>query len=69
MAEQQPDPEIDAIVARINAVHGRHILTDAEERIRAGVTGLREAAAALYAVPLTNADEPGTLFRVYRGEE
>ncbi len=70
MAEQRPDDSrVETLTAAVLAVHGEHIPAARQERLRASVHRLRAAAAALATVPLTNADEPDPIFRVYRGEQ
>ena len=51
---------LELIVAR----YGRTFSEDELERLREDVTATLERAAALRAVPLTNADEPAPLFGV-----
>lgn len=69
MAEEMRDAHLEALVASITAAYGGRISQEQMQRVRDGVQGLREAAAALYAYPLTNADEPDPIFAAYRGEE
>lgn len=68
MAEETQDPKLEALVAAVQAVYGGRISEEQMARVRDGVKGLREAAAALYAYPLTNADEPDPIFAAYREE-
>jgi hypothetical protein len=68
-AEQQNDQGLEAWLALVIARYGDRIPAVERERVRESVRGLRAAADALAAFPLTNADEPDVLFRVYRGED
>lgn len=68
-AEQQNDQGLEAWLALVTARYGERIPAAERERMRESVRGLRAAADALAAFPLTNADEPDVLFRVYRGED
>jgi hypothetical protein len=67
--EQQNDQGLEAWLALVIARYGDRIPAVERERVRESVRGLRAAADALAAFPLTNADEPDVLFRVYRGED
>lgn len=68
MPEQPEDVQIEALIAAVRAAHADRIPPGAEQRLHDSVSGLRVAVAALDAYPLTNADEPGTLFAAYRRE-
>ena len=69
MQDDQPeDPRIDTLVAAVTAAHAAHIPAEETARLRASVISLRAAVTALDAYPLTNADEPDTLFAAYRRE-
>ncbi len=68
MAEETQDARVEALIAVVRAVYGERISEEQMERVRDGVKGLRDVAAALYAYPLTNADEPDPIFAAYRGE-
>jgi hypothetical protein len=60
---------LEAMIGLVTARYGDRIPTEQMERIRESVTGLRDAMAALYAHPLTNADEPDTTFFAMPGED
>ena len=62
------EPLVDALLGVVIARYGGRIGPEQIGRLRESVRGLREAAAALYAYPLTNADEPDQVFAAYRGE-
>jgi hypothetical protein len=66
--ERQDEPQLEAVMALLRQRYGGHIPDDQLDRLREGVRGLREAAAALYAHPLTNVDEPDPTYAAYREE-
>jgi hypothetical protein len=68
-AERQDEQQLEVWLALVTARYGDRIPVAELERVRESVRGLRAAAAALAAFPLTNADEPDVLFRAYRGED
>jgi len=59
-----PRGEVEVVLELIAARYGRTFSEDELGRLREDVTGMLERAAALRAVPLTNADEPAPLFGV-----
>ncbi len=70
MTSERPDDRwLEAWLALVTARYGDRIPAAELERVRESVRGLRAAADVLAAFPLTNADEPDVLFRVYRGED
>ena len=68
---QQPAPDdmaarvIEALRAQALGALDYTLDEEGDAAVRKGVTRLHGAAAALRAVPLTNADEPGFIFRPY----
>jgi hypothetical protein len=68
-AAEPRDDHLEALVAFVLARHGERIPAEQRERLRESVRGLREAAAALDAHPLTNADEPDAIFGAVQGED
>ncbi len=68
-SERQNDQRLEAWLTLVTARYGDRIPAAEHERVRESVRGLRAAADALAAFPLTNADEPDVLFRAYRGED
>ena len=67
-----PEPDarlLEALLASVAAVHGERIGPERMERVRESIKGLRTAAEALAAYPLTNADEPDPIFAAYRAED
>ena len=70
MAEQQADKNqvVEQIIAAVEAEFGERLDAAGREKIRTGIERNRTNAAALAAHGLANGDEPGTVFRAYRGE-
>jgi hypothetical protein len=67
-SDRQNERQLAAWLDLVMTLSGDRIPTAELERVRESVRGLRAAADALAAFPLTNADEPDVLFRPYRGE-
>jgi hypothetical protein len=64
--EQEADPLAEALLAVVEQTHGP--LDDAaRDQLREGLRRTRGATTALYAYPLTNADEPAPNFVPFRG--
>jgi len=70
VAEQQgdKDPVVEQMMAVMEAEFGERLDEAGREKIRTGIERNRANAAALAAYGLANGDEPGTVFRAYRGE-
>lgn len=70
MAEQQGDknPVVEQMMAVMEAEFGERLDEAGREKIRTGIERNRTNAEALTAYGLANGDEPGTVFRAYRGE-
>ena len=60
---------VEARLASLLAHHGDRLGADALQRIRADLVRTVALADRLREVHLTNADEPGTVFIPYRGED
>jgi hypothetical protein len=65
---ETPNPEAVALFALVANRYGSRLTTEQLDEIRKMVEGQAEAARALRAVRLTNADEPLQGFTAYRGE-
>jgi plasmid stability protein len=70
MAEQQGDknPVVEQLIAVVEARHGERMDDKDREIVRNGIERNLTNTAALAAYPLVNGDEPGSVFRAYRGE-
>jgi len=70
MAEQQGDknPVVEQMMAVVEAEFGERLDEVGRAKIRTGIERNRTNAEALTAYGLANGDEPGTVFRAYRGE-
>jgi hypothetical protein len=66
-AEPTPPPALEALVDVVEKTY-RALSDDERERIRTVITASHQAAAAMAAYQLTNADEPDTTFTVYRAD-
>jgi hypothetical protein len=64
----KPDPEADALFEIVRRRYGDRLTPDQLNELRKIVAGQLEAARALRAVTLTNADEPMQPFAPYRAE-
>ena len=64
----KPDPEADALFEIVRQRYGDRLTTEQLDELRKIVQGQVEAAAALRAMRLTNADEPMQPFAPYREE-
>jgi hypothetical protein len=63
MSEHPSTPAVvDALMARVLAVHGHRLDSEQRAVVRARVEQLQQAAALVAAYPLTNADEPDAAF-------
>ena len=66
--EAQPTPPAGPLNARLEFVRARHadrlgeLSDDARARLERALTAIQSSADALAAFPLTNADEPATIF-------
>ena len=65
---ETPNPEAVALFALVANRYGSRLTTEQLDEIRKMVEAQVEAARALRAVRLTNADEPFQGFTAYRGE-
>lgn len=66
-AEQRQDALAQAMLGVVEQMHGP-LAEAAREQLREGLRRQQAISAALYAHPLTNADEPGTIFRPFRAD-
>jgi hypothetical protein len=64
----KPDPEADALFEIVRRRYGDRLTPAQLDELRKIVAGQLEAARALRAVTLTNADEPMQTFAPYRAE-
>ena len=69
----EPAPEAEApavapLLAALEAEFGDRLDEAAREGVRRRLADLLKSAAAVAAVPLANADEPGTVFNPLPGE-
>jgi len=64
----KPDPEADALFEIVRQRYGDRLTREQLDELRKIVQGQVEAARALRAVRLTNADEPMQPFAPYRAE-
>jgi hypothetical protein len=60
--------ETEAMLALVRQRYGDRLAPDELEAVRTAVEGLVQAARALRAVRLTNADEPAQPFAAYRAD-
>ena len=60
--------EVEVMFALVRERYGDRLAPDELEAVRTAVEGLVQAARALRAVRLTNADEPGQPFAAYRAD-
>jgi hypothetical protein len=64
------DPgEVDLLLALVRHRYGARLTTAELEALRQGVEVIVDLAAAVRAVPLTNADEPLAPFTPFRADE
>lgn len=70
MAEQQGEknPAVEQLMAVVEGQHGGRMDDKDREIVRAAIERNLTNTAALAAYPLVNGDEPGSVFRAYRGE-
>lgn len=70
MAAQQgnDNPVVEQLMAAVEAQYGERLDDKDREVIRAGIARNLTNTEALAAYPLVNGDEPGSVFRAYRGE-
>ena len=59
-------PEVETMLALVRERYGSRLAPDELEGVRTAIEGIVQAAHALRAVRLTNADEPGQPFAAYR---
>ena len=57
----------DALLQLIQQTY-RPLDSAEQERVRTAIGAMQQAAAAMYAYPLTNADEPAPIFMAYRSD-
>jgi hypothetical protein len=60
--------EVDTLFALVRERYGSRLNADELEAVRESIVGIVQAARALRAVRLTNADEPGQPFAAYRAD-
>ena len=70
MPEQQSEknPVVEQMMGVAEAEFGARLDEAGREKVRTGIERNMTNAAALAAYGLANGDEPGTVFRAYRGE-
>ena len=68
-SEPADDARLEAMISLVTARYGDRIAPEQMERVREGVKGLHDVVGALYAHPLSNADEPDTTFFAMPGED
>jgi hypothetical protein len=59
-----PPPGAEALADFVIALYGKHLDGDRRKVVRGDAADMIKTGAALREVPLTNADEPDTAFRV-----
>ena len=59
-------PEVETMLALVRERYGSRLAPEELEGVRTAIEGIVQAAHALRAVRLTNADEPGQPFAAYR---
>lgn len=64
----EKNPVAEQIMAVVEAEFGERLDEAGREKVRTGIERNMTNAAALAAYGLANGDEPGTVFRAYRGE-
>ena len=60
--------EVETMLALVRERYGSRLSADELAGVRTAIEGIVQAAHALRAVRLTNADEPGQAFAAYRAE-
>ncbi|MGI8855894.1 MAG: hypothetical protein ACR2JW_09095 [Thermomicrobiales bacterium] len=70
MTEQQDEknPVVKQLMAVVEREHGERMDGKDREIVHNGIERNLTNMAALAAYPLVNGDEPGSVFRAYRGE-
>jgi hypothetical protein len=66
---ETPDPEADTLFEIVRQRYGARLTDDQLDDLRKIVRGQVDAARALRAVRLTNADEPFQRFAAYRADD
>ena len=61
-------PEVETMLALVRERYGSRLSADELAGVRTVIEGIVQAAHALRAVRLTNADEPGQPFAAYRAD-
>jgi hypothetical protein len=61
-------PEVETMLALVRERYGSRLAPEELEGVRTAIEGIVQAAHALRAVRLTNADEPGQPFAAYRAD-
>jgi hypothetical protein len=61
-------PEVETMLALVRERYGSRLSADELAGVRTAIEGIVQAAHALRAVRLTNADEPGQPFAAYRAD-
>ena len=61
-------PEVETMLALVRERYGSRLTADELAGVRTAIEGIVQAAHALRAVRLTNADEPGQPFAAYRAD-
>ena len=61
-------PEVETMLALVRERYGSRLAPEELEGVRTAIVGIVQAAHALRAVRLTNADEPGQPFAAHRAD-
>jgi hypothetical protein len=61
-------PEVETMLALVRERYGSRLAPEELEGVRTAIEGIVQAAHALRAVRLGNADEPGQPFAAYRAD-
>jgi hypothetical protein len=63
------DPVVERVMGTVEEEFGERLDEEGRDKVRTGIERNMTNAAALAAYGLANGDEPGTVFRAYRGDE
>jgi len=67
-APEATRPEVETMLALVRERYGSRLSADELAGVRTAIEGIVQAAHALRAVRLSNADEPGQPFAAYRAD-
>lgn len=68
LQENNENPVVEQVMATVEAQYGERLDNKDRAVIRTGIARNLTNTEALAAYPLVNGDEPGSVFRAYRGE-